>query len=506
MATILTKRSNTASSVPLAADLTNSTSGAELAVNTADKRVYTKDSAGNVVELGTNPSSLALPSGSVNGVGYLNASKQFTTGSALTFDGTNFANSQSTASPIGFKLNNGSASPSAGTRLTFQYNGGDTGYVGNQFDGTDFNNQYAANRFHIWLNGGSEQMRLTSTGLGIGTSSPAYKLDVSVGTNTIAQQWQGAGTNFTLRLKSGTGATPSSSSYRMYLDYLNGTATNGYVDFYRGGGGSDGWLVFGTSGTDRMTLDSSGNLGLGATPSAWTSFNAFEMSNGVYVGSYTPSSGLYAGANSYYNAGWKYKATGVASQYIQTAGQHQWYTAPSGTAGNAISFTQAMTLDTSGNFQIGGTTNGTGFQVVKDATYQSWYSRTNHPTGTPSGYGYADFLYNTSGIGSITQAGTTGVLYNVTSDYRLKDIAGPVTNSGAFIDKLNPVQGSWKADGSRFIGFLAHELQEASETVVGTGVKDGEEMQSIDYSNAELIANFAAELKSLRQRLAAAGL
>jgi len=81
-----------------------------------------------------------------------------------------------------------------------------------------------------------------------------------------------------------------------------------------------------------------------------------------------------------------------------------------------------------------------------------------------------------------------------------------VTNSGEFIDKLNPVQGSWKADGSRFIGFLAHELQEASETVVGTGVKDGEEMQSIDYSNAELIANMAAELKSLRKRLADAGI
>jgi hypothetical protein len=51
MATILTKRSNTASSVPLAADLTNSTSGAELAVNTADKKLYVKDGSGNVVEL-----------------------------------------------------------------------------------------------------------------------------------------------------------------------------------------------------------------------------------------------------------------------------------------------------------------------------------------------------------------------------------------------------------------------------------------------------------------------
>ena len=60
MATILTKRSNTASSVPAAGDLTNSTGGAELAVNTADKRIFTKDSGGTVVELGTSPSSLAV--------------------------------------------------------------------------------------------------------------------------------------------------------------------------------------------------------------------------------------------------------------------------------------------------------------------------------------------------------------------------------------------------------------------------------------------------------------
>lgn len=89
MATILTKKSDTASSVPLVADLTNAAGGAELAVNTADKRLFTKTSGGTVVELGTNPSTLALPNGTAKGVPYLNGSKVLTTGSALTFDGTN---------------------------------------------------------------------------------------------------------------------------------------------------------------------------------------------------------------------------------------------------------------------------------------------------------------------------------------------------------------------------------------------------------------------------------
>jgi hypothetical protein len=51
MATILIKRSNTASAVPASGALTNSTDGAELAVNTADRKIYAKDSGGTVVEL-----------------------------------------------------------------------------------------------------------------------------------------------------------------------------------------------------------------------------------------------------------------------------------------------------------------------------------------------------------------------------------------------------------------------------------------------------------------------
>jgi hypothetical protein len=59
---ILTYASNTAAALPLAGNLTNSANGAELAVNTADKRLFTKDSGGSVVELGTNPSSLSIGS------------------------------------------------------------------------------------------------------------------------------------------------------------------------------------------------------------------------------------------------------------------------------------------------------------------------------------------------------------------------------------------------------------------------------------------------------------
>jgi hypothetical protein len=131
------------------------------------------------------------------------------------------------------------------------------------------------------------------------------------------------------------------------------------------------------------------------------------------------------------------------------------------------------------------------------------YQVNQHKTGTSSGARYIYFYYANGEIGSIAQNGTTAVAYNTSSDYRLKNITGPVTNSGAYIDSLKPVEGTWKADGSTFVGLIAHEVQEVSRTIVATGVKDGEQMQGMDYSNSELIANLIAEIQSLRARVAA---
>jgi hypothetical protein len=61
MTTILTKKKDT-TGAPAPGDLTNSSGGAELAVNTADKRLYTKNSGGTVVEVGTNPATFQINS------------------------------------------------------------------------------------------------------------------------------------------------------------------------------------------------------------------------------------------------------------------------------------------------------------------------------------------------------------------------------------------------------------------------------------------------------------
>jgi hypothetical protein len=86
MATILTKKKDT-TGAPGAGDLTNAAGGAELAVNTADKRLYSKDSGGNVVEIGTNPSTFTVTSPKIiTGINDTNNNEVFkitATGSAV---------------------------------------------------------------------------------------------------------------------------------------------------------------------------------------------------------------------------------------------------------------------------------------------------------------------------------------------------------------------------------------------------------------------------------------
>ena len=123
-----------------------------------------------------------------------------------------------------------------------------------------------------------------------------------------------------------------------------------------------------------------------------------------------------------------------------------------------------------GNLLVG--TTATGAQNSNSFGTQLAFGQCNfnHINGTGSGTGYSVFNYNGSTIGSITQAGTTGVLYNVTSDYRLKNNVTPIQNALATVEALNPVSFTW-VDGRNDDGFLAHELQAVIPNCV-TGEKD----------------------------------
>ena len=132
---------------------------------------------------------------------------------------------------------------------------------------------------------------------------------------------------------------------------------------------------------------------------------------------------------------------------------------------------ERMRISSAGTLSIG-TTGGDIFNqsgvVLLGGT--SPYIGTMHASGSASGSSYALFAYNAGIIGSISQAGTTGVLYNVTSDYRLKSDVTPIQNALAIVEALNPVSFTW-IDGRHDDGFIAHELQAVIPNCV-TGEKD----------------------------------
>jgi len=118
-----------------------------------------------------------------------------------------------------------------------------------------------------------------------------------------------------------------------------------------------------TSGT-ALQFDGS-NLGVAVSPSAWgSSFKSIDVN--AYTSFYGTTNNAYSGfsQNAYYNGtNWIYRNTNSASNYIQSGGTHTWQYAPSGTAGNAITFTQAMTLDASGRLGLGVTSPSLSFEV-----------------------------------------------------------------------------------------------------------------------------------------------
>ena len=261
-------------------------------------------------------------------------------------------------------------------------------------------------------------------------------------------------------------------------------------------------------GNPRLIINSGGNVGIGVTPSAWdATLKAITIDGTAVFSGQANAEVVRLGSNWYYNSGFKYQTTGSATIYDQASGKHSWYTAASGTAGNAISFAERMTLTSSGNLLIGQTTTGAvnsdsfAIQVSTSSIVQ------NHVNGTGSGAGYTSFAYNAGVIGSITQTGTTAVLYNTTSDYRRKFNVQDLTGSGTFIDALKPRTFDWDT-GDKGVGFIAHEFAEVCPSAVN-GEKDAVDeegkpkYQSMQASSAEVIANLVAELQSVRQRLAA---
>jgi hypothetical protein len=142
---------------------------------------------------------------------------------------------------------------------------------------------------------------------------------------------------------------------------LIGTALNGGVNegssVLNSRGAGNGQFLFQTDGTTRMTLTDTGNLGLGVTPSAVSVGDRVVQVRNFLFNDNTNGYGILRYNNFFNGTSDVYLNTGAVSAFQMQGNAFKWYQAASGTAGNTITFTQAMTLQASGGLSVGTTTD-----------------------------------------------------------------------------------------------------------------------------------------------------
>ena len=399
-----------------------------------------------------------LTSFTSGGVVYASSTSALATGSALQFDGNKLAIQAGSATANRIDLFNdiGNATLRVGydtsNNLTITRNTGDANI---------YLNATQSGAAQVWQLAGSEGMRLTSTSLytasginvGFGASSPAVRLETKIAANGAPATSGTTQTNGAFRVSSSgtsgildfgpngsspwiqaTDSTDLSQKYSLLLNpnggnvgiglsnpngLFNVKGSNGQVLLTNGNtsGGmkitatnstftADGYLAFEGYTKEYGRFDSAGNLGLGVTPSAWN-LKAIEvgaLGNGLMSGGL---SDFWMTSNAYYNSGWKYAGTNLASGYNQAAGKHIWYNATSGTANSTISFTQAMTLDASGNLGVGQTSPGAKLEAAGNlritnatATNSAIFQVTSDATGS-NGVNLESTYYGSGGFGPI---------------------------------------------------------------------------------------------------------
>jgi hypothetical protein len=295
------------------------------------------------------------------------------------------------------------------------------------------------------------------------------------------------------------------------------------------------------------------NMGLGVTPSAWSASRSkiqFSSAGTIagFVGCYDGSGAnnqMGFGSNCYLSgAGWIYNNTGAASYFSATNGTYQWNQAASGTAGNAITFTQAMTLDASGQLAIGNTSPAAKlevYQVGLGSSVLPFYAHRSNAgivarfvnegfgssldiTATASnnillqaasgdvlsfstnGSATAHVTISTTGgfsVGTASDPGAgaiyaTGAITAFFSDQRLKTVSGKIENALDKVAKLSGVYYTFNDTAKSFgydsdeehVGVLAQEVEAVLPQIVkaapfdldeNNNSKSGEHYKTVQY-------------------------
>jgi len=331
----------------------------------------------------------------------------------------------------------------------------------------------ASTNLVLQTNGGTTALTIdTSQRVGIGTASPSYLLQVTKSSNGDVISWN-ATSGKQGYLYADTNAVSIGDTSSVNGQNILFNTTNTYVATY-------------TNGTEKMRVDGSGNLGLGVTPSSWSGFTVLQDKSASMAVTSNGNNVDYS--INRYNNGTNdifYQTGNYALIYEQASGSgaHRWYTSTgTGTAGGTISFTQAMTLDNSGQLLVGTTSAITTASIQ---AYQTSAGNWSYAAKSTASAGSTYFItFNTSEgtqRGYIYYNGSLTV-YATSSDQRLKE---NIVDAPSAISDLNSIKirsFDWIENKvHQKYGVIAQEVQLIAPEVVSTPPEpDG--MLGVDYS------------------------
>jgi Chaperone of endosialidase len=392
-----------------------------------------------------------------------------------------------------------------GTTVTGLYydNVGTVWVFDNQVSNAENRYKVVGTGWHSFFSGGSERMRIDSSGnVGIGNTNPSSYGQLVVGnTSSSTQSFQ------------------MLTSAADFLIQCSSTAAGGVTLSNGWTNGGQGPLIFANSSTEVMRIDSSGNVGIGTTsPSAKLQVQGSQASGTANV--------LYLDNSSV-------TGTTLASVSFSNAGNVKASIAACVAGDGYMTFSnnnnsEKMRLDANGNLLVGVTTaqsgittdpvgvsiygNGSGGSQGATVLVRNSSNSVLYLNNKTSGGQLASFYNGGNAVGSITSNGST-TTYGTTSDYRLKENVQPLANGLTTIGALKPVTYDWINNKLAGEGFLAHELQAVIPQAV-SGNKDAVEEdgsikpQTVDYSKIVVhlvaaIQELSAEVTALKAKVGA---
>jgi hypothetical protein len=320
-------------------------------------------------------------------------------------------------------------------------------------------------------------MRIDSSGnVGIGTSSPAYRLSVAAADNSGIQILSGNDTHTGFLY---FGDTSSNTVGSLSYDHSNNS------------------MRFIVNNTEDMRIDASGNVGIGTNNPASRLSVTGSANIATFDGGSATSISLTGSSRSDLFLIDSGAATDQKRLTIRGDGGNLIF----GVENDAVTaFTERMRITSGGDLLVGTTTS---------------YGKTTSASNVGDGYIYASvsisnqanhmvFKNDATTVGSISRNGGSAVSYNTSSDYRLKENIEPMAGALAVVSLLKPVTFKWKIDGTNGQGFIAHELAEVVPDCVA-GEKDAVDAdgnikpQGIDTSF--LVATLTAAIQELNAKV-----